>query len=276
MGSGASTPVNSANTSNAKASDGPTHESIAETWNSKLEKAVGKFTVTNLLGNMQMGFTETERNENEQCENRQKEIGSFVVAHIYYGYPTKAKKQSLDPLSPLWIEVDMEKLEKMVEEQNENGSIGQEIILDKKLMSTIPTGVLIEKGGDVKIIFAKSPAITYELHYDHFYAAKVSAKSTKLTPYVPSIPELEFAGSNILTLRFTLPFPPGITTKTEIQYIDATKFTPKVPFSPSLSSITCPPLSHCLHHNSSLSLFRLNNILSNTFHYYTFSGYGTQ
>ena len=229
MGSGAS----------GKASDVP--ETITETWNSKLEKAVGKFTVTNILGNVQMGFTVSERNENERCESRQKEVGIFVVAHIFYGFPTKAKKQSVDPLSPLWIEVDMEKMEKMVDEQNESGAVGQDIVLDKKLMGTIPTGVLIDKMGDVKIIFAKSPSITYELTYDHFFTAKVSAKSTKFTPYVPISPELEFAGSNILTLRFTLPFPPGITTKSEIQYIDATKFTPKVlPLLPSL------PLHHSL------------------------------
>ena len=221
MGSGASTPI-----ATAKPSDGPVVETTTESWNSKFEKAVGKFTVSNMLGNMQMGFNENERNENERCENRQKEVGTFVVAHLFYGFPTTAKKQSVDPLSPLWIAVDMTKLEEMVDEQKLTGSAGQDVVLDTKLMATVPTGVYIDKQGDVKIVFAKSSK-TYDLTYNDFQFAKASAKSSKATLYVPDSPELEFAGSDILTLRWMLPFPPGITTKAEIQYIDATKFTPK-------------------------------------------------
>lgn len=93
-------------------------------------------------------------------------------------------------------------------------------------MSTVPSGVLIDKNGDIKIVFAKS-GLSYDVTATDVARAVASAKSSNRQLLVPSPPYLEYAGANVLLLRWDLPFPPGITTKVEVQFIDATKFTPK-------------------------------------------------
>ena len=130
-------------------------------------------------------------------------------------------------MSPLWIEVDIAKLEEAIDEQNENTTSSQQaVVFDRNLMATVPTGVLIDKKGDVKIVFAKS-GLSYDLTAADVAKAMASAISSSRQLLVPSPPFLEFAGANVLLLRWDLPFPPGITMKAEVQFIDASKFTPK-------------------------------------------------
>lgn len=74
-------------------SDGATVDAVD--WSTKIGNAVQKITLDNLLGNMTMGFTQDERLENEKVEASQKSTGSFVIAHNFYGFPTKASKQNV-------------------------------------------------------------------------------------------------------------------------------------------------------------------------------------
>ena len=177
-----------------------------------------------LFGTMAMGFTEHERWENDQAEKLQKAVGKFMVNHCFYGFPTSAKKQSADPLSHLWIEVDLTKLEEMINAHNENETTT--IVLDRKLLSTIPSGVLIDKKGNVKIVFAKS-GLSYDLSSVDVEKALAGARSSSRKLLVPSAPVCEYAGSTTLVLRWELLYPAGITNKAELQFVDAAKFTPK-------------------------------------------------
>jgi hypothetical protein len=72
-----------------------TIEVVADSWNTKIGNAVQKMTLDNLLGNMTMGFTQDERLENEKVEKVQKSTGTFVIAHNFYGFPTKASKHNV-------------------------------------------------------------------------------------------------------------------------------------------------------------------------------------
>jgi hypothetical protein len=72
-----------------------TIEVVADSWNTKIGNAVHKMSLDNLLGNMTMGFTQDERMENEKVEKTQKSTGTFVIAHNFYGFPTKASKHNV-------------------------------------------------------------------------------------------------------------------------------------------------------------------------------------
>jgi hypothetical protein len=197
---------------------------VVDAWNKRIEAAVSHLSVAGLFGGMTMGFSEHERRENEKAERLQKSVGTFVVNHCFYGFPTAAKKQSADPLSPLWIEVDLAKLEEMIDAHNENETTT--IVLDRKLLSTIPSGVLIDKAGNVKIVFAKS-GLSYDLTSGDVEKAVAGARSSSRKLLMPSAPVCEYAGATTLVLRWDLPYPAGITNKAELQFVDAAKFTPK-------------------------------------------------
>ena len=199
-----------------------------------------------------LGFSTEERIENERVQRLQQTTGSFFVHHAYNGFPTKARKQK-DPLAPLWIEVSLEKLDSLIEENKQkadSSSSQKEIQIDMKLLQTVPTGIIIDRRGDVKIIFSKT-GMTYELSAQDV----LRAMTGPLDVLVPPPPFLKDASPYQLTLQWILPFPAGIydredvhyhtlqhtysllyvlslsiagiTQKVEIQYIDGKKFTPK-------------------------------------------------
>ena len=62
-------------------------------------------------------------NTKEQIENEfsievQKRAADFIIQHLYYGVPIKAKKESLDPKSCLVIEPVQEVFEDVFESHN--------------------------------------------------------------------------------------------------------------------------------------------------------------
>jgi hypothetical protein len=50
-------------------------------------------------------WTASEVEENAKTLQIQNFLLEFVAEHFFYGFPTRAAKQSDDPLSALWIEV---------------------------------------------------------------------------------------------------------------------------------------------------------------------------
>lgn len=55
-------------------------------------------------------WTAQEAEENEKAIEIQNLLVAFIAEHFFYGFPTRARKQSEDPLSSLWVEVAMEAL----------------------------------------------------------------------------------------------------------------------------------------------------------------------
>jgi hypothetical protein len=50
-------------------------------------------------------WTASEEEENAKTLQIQNSLLAFVAEHFFYGFPTRAAKQSDDPLSALWVEV---------------------------------------------------------------------------------------------------------------------------------------------------------------------------
>ena len=68
-------------------------------------------------------WSEQELEENEKAIKFQRQCADKIAEHYYYGLPVKAKKESNDPLSPLWIQIDEEAIENF--NGNSSGDIGQ-------------------------------------------------------------------------------------------------------------------------------------------------------
>jgi hypothetical protein len=89
----------------------------------------------------------------------------------------------------------------------------------------VPTGVLIDKLGNVKAIFVKS-SINYELCYHDVKDAIVSSgKMNKEIQIVPDSPFLELAGTNIMKIGWSLVHPAGLSQKVELQFVSALAFS---------------------------------------------------
>lgn len=58
-----------------------------------------------VIGGGQTLWTASEAEENEKTIQIQNLLTGFISEHFFYGFPTRAAKQSDDPLSALWVEV---------------------------------------------------------------------------------------------------------------------------------------------------------------------------
>ena len=112
-------------------------------------------------------WSEEEQIENERSVVIQKKAVEFVQNYLYIDVPMKVKKQSLDPSSPIWIELDhqmMSELNDAAHSQSSNPNIQAQISnspskrgimynIPEDELARNPTGVLIDKKGNMKIIF---------------------------------------------------------------------------------------------------------------------------
>lgn len=64
-------------------------------------------------------WTPQEAFENAKSIEIQHKYTGFVATHFFKGFPTRAGKQSEDPLSSLWIEVSVEILEGLEAHDND-------------------------------------------------------------------------------------------------------------------------------------------------------------
>jgi len=51
-------------------------------------------------------WTESEKIENQESLERQKRASEFILKHMFLDVPVRLVKNSVDPMAPLWIEVD--------------------------------------------------------------------------------------------------------------------------------------------------------------------------
>ena len=51
-------------------------------------------------------WTESEKRENQESLERQKRASDFILKHMFLDVPIRLVKKSVDPMAPLWIEVD--------------------------------------------------------------------------------------------------------------------------------------------------------------------------
>ena len=92
-------------------------------------------------------------------------------------------------------------------------------------MISVPTGVIINKLGNLKAIFSKSNT-TYDIPADDIKDAMATCKLVAKKIIAPTPPSLEHAGSNILSLKWEFIFPPGLSQQVELQYLSSKLFSP--------------------------------------------------
>ena len=62
-------------------------------------------------------FTEEERKANEAAEKMQLRVVEIASNYFYYGIPVKVDKQSVDPLSPVWLSADTKEMKERLDAQ---------------------------------------------------------------------------------------------------------------------------------------------------------------
>eukprot|EP01039_Chlorochromonas_danica_P015038 gene15038-17638_t len=154
-------------------------------------------------------FTSQEIADIEKIKKLQ-EIGlRFVSQNLYYGIPVRSgKKSPHDPIGLIWIEPQPEVLENP-------SSMG----VTENVLYGIPTGVAVDSKGRIRILFsdsnaeyiipADSVAILNEFRYPGF-----------IIP-TPAPPTLLDRTTHSIGLKWNeaLPYPPGIITNVEIQFL---------------------------------------------------------
>jgi len=63
-------------------------------------------TVKEALTGEKEFWTDAEKLENQQSLERQKKASEFIVKYMMLDIPVRLVKKSVDPMAPLWIEVD--------------------------------------------------------------------------------------------------------------------------------------------------------------------------
>ena len=71
-------------------------------------------------GGDQSLWTPLEAAENAKALEVQNLFTGFVAQHFFHGLPIRAGKQSSDPLSALWLEVNAEELEDLEKRSGED------------------------------------------------------------------------------------------------------------------------------------------------------------
>lgn len=188
-------------------------------------------------------WSEEEQIENERSVVIQKKAVEFVENCLYVDVPIKVKKQSLDPSSPLWIELDhqmMSELNDAAQSQSSNPNIQAQIAnspskrgimynIPEDELARNPTGVLVDKKGNMKIIFDTSVnKATYPVSLEDFikvtqrvkeakasssYALSSSSRRRPRTPKVMKITTNSISldwGGDYETEEGCLPWPIGI------------------------------------------------------------------
>ena len=85
--------------------------------------------------------------------------------------------------------------------------------------------MLIDKLGNLKTIFSKSN-VTYDLCADDVKDAINDSKAIIKKMAVPNPPFMEFAGTNILSIKWGFLHVPGLSQQVELQYISSKVFSP--------------------------------------------------
>ena len=63
-------------------------------------------------------WTDDEKLENEKSLERQKKASEFVLKYMMLDIPVRLVKKSVDPMAPLWIEVEPNIVKDVLEKDN--------------------------------------------------------------------------------------------------------------------------------------------------------------
>jgi hypothetical protein len=158
-------------------------------------------------------WSEAEQAENERAERRMNGAKDFILDYMYYGIQVRSGKKSWDPSSPLCFEVDPRVLEEAML------GIGE---VQKTLLEGVPSTVIVNKKGIIKIAFMMDTLIEHELHVkDIDDAIALDNDSIKFGPFyvpMPEPPTLVKAEKTRMHVGWDLPQPAGISQKCEVQY----------------------------------------------------------
>ena len=91
---------------------------------------------------------------NERAEKLMLSAKDFILDYMYYGIPVRSGKKSWDPSSPLHFEVDPKILEDAMH------GIGE---IEKTLLESVPSTVIVNKKGVVRINFMMDIQVEHEL-----------------------------------------------------------------------------------------------------------------
>ena len=104
----------------------------------------------------------------------------------------------------------------------------------------MPTGVIINKLGNVKAIFSKS-MVTLDICVDDIKDAITTCKLAVKKLLTPNPPLLKLAGSNTLSIKWEFIYPPGLSQQAEVQYISSKVFSHVRPASTETTDIPRQP-----------------------------------
>ena len=171
-------------------------------------------------------WTAEEKAANEASLMLQRSAAAFVTKYLFVDVPTKVTKLSRDPLSPLWIQIDTQKIAELDEEAensavfggtspNKTGAGGRYRSVDDRTFNSVPTGVTVNKSGVITILFEKESTgkLEYSLSVKDVQLAEMRAQAE---PKPPQPPEVVDVGTRSIALKWQLPQPPGVVQAVEI------------------------------------------------------------
>lgn len=155
-------------------------------------------------------WTADEQEANERAERLMLSAKDFILDYMYHGIPVRSGKKSWDPSSPLHFEVDPKVLQDAMYGTGE---------VEKTLLEGVPSTVIVNKKGLVRINFIMDTHVEHELTVKDINDAIV-VDETFGNFYVPmpQPPRLLKAEKTRMHIIWELPQPPGISQKCEVQY----------------------------------------------------------
>jgi len=176
-----------------------------------------------ILGPPEEIWTPEERAQNEASLLLQRAAADFVVKYLFVDVPVKVNKLSMDPASPLWIQIDQSKVQELndlVAQQASSGG-GRYVAVDDRIFNSVPTGVMVNKLGAIQIIFEKESTgkLVYELSVKDAQIAEMRVAG----PPAPKQPSVSEVGKRGMRLDWTFPAPPGVVQAAEIVHATVPK-----------------------------------------------------
>jgi len=168
-------------------------------------------------------WTAEERAQNEASLRLQRSAADFCVKYLYVDVPAKVNKMSIDPASPLWIQIDQDKILELQATAEGSAVFGgtspnskatRYQAVDERLFASVPTGVMVDKSGGIQIIFEKESVgkLTYNLSVRDAQMAEMSVGPLK-RPQPPTVVDVD---KRSLKLKWDYPAPPGVVQASEI------------------------------------------------------------
>lgn len=148
-------------------------------------------------------WTKEEQEENDRGIALQHIASDFITEHIYYKIPIKCGKKSIDPASPIYIQIDPEVIE--------DG-------MDETLQKSVPSGITVTGKGVITCDFVFSN-ISYTFNVSDITASisQFTNDGDLIIP-TPSPPWSTNETADSIQLRWILPQPAGIAREIDLQY----------------------------------------------------------